>query len=119
MAAGIEGLKAANTLTAQVITISAALLAFTVTFAEKFAAKGSPIAPPIPLKISWVCFILTIFLGFWTLMAVTGTLNDLDRGETESNPNRSNVRIPATAMFSFLLAGLGFLIVAGWVVTTP
>src|SRR6266481_7617563 len=70
MPSGIEGLKASNTLTSQLITISSGLLAFTVTFAEKFTRKGEAITPPTALKIAWVCFAVTILLGFWTLMAL-------------------------------------------------
>ena len=116
MTAGNEGLKASNTLTGQVITISSGLLAFTVTFAEKFTPKNETISPPTSLKVSWVCFALTVIAGFWTLMAITGTLNELDRGGAESNPVRSNIYIPARIMFALFLAGVISLIVAGWTI---
>jgi hypothetical protein len=116
MPTGIEGLKAANTLTGQLITISSGLLAFTVTFAEKFTPKGEAISPPVALKISWVCFAVTILVGFWTLMALTGTLNELDRGHPETNPARWNSRIPAMIMFALFLLGVIFLIAAGWTI---
>jgi hypothetical protein len=112
--AGIEGLKAANTLTAQVITVASGLLAFTVTFAEKFTPAGRAIALPITLKLSWGCFVLTIFFGFWTLLAVAGTLLELDRGRTETNPNRTNINFPGRCMFVLFFFGVSFLGVAGW-----
>jgi hypothetical protein len=98
--AGTESLKSAGTLTGQLITVSSGLLAFTVTFAEKFTPKGAEIEAPLPLKISWVCFALSILIGFWTLMALTGTLTEIDRAVPESNPARWNIRIPAMAMFA-------------------
>jgi hypothetical protein len=111
---GIEGLKAANTLTAQAITVAAGLLAFTVTFAEKFVPTGKPFVLPATLKISWVCFTITIVFGFWTLMAVAGTLLQVDRGQPETNPNRTNIQIPAVLTFLVFLAGIIALILAGW-----
>jgi hypothetical protein len=117
LAAGIEGLKTSNTLVAQVITVSAALLAFTVTFAEKFSPKDGPISPPLPLKISWLAFAVTILLAFWALMAITGTMNELDRGREETNPKRSNIRIPAVLTFLSFFIGVASLIVAGWQIT--
>jgi hypothetical protein len=116
MANGIEGLKASSSLTGQLITVAAGLLAFTVTFAEKFTPKDQPIAPPMSLKIAWVCFAISILLGFWTLMALNGTLNQLDRGEAETNPTRWNIRLPALAMFATFLLGVIFLIAAGWTI---
>src|ERR1700674_923114 len=119
MAAGIESLKAAGTLTAQLITVSSGLLAFTVTFAEKFTPKNADIAPPLPLKISWVCFAVSILLGFWTLMALTGTLTQIDRSIPETNPERWNIRIPAICMFAVFFLSVIFLIGAGWTIVGP
>jgi hypothetical protein len=112
--AGIEGLKAANTLTAQVITVAAGLLAFTVTFAEKFTPEGTQVTLPTALKISWLCFAAAIVFGFWTLMAVAGTLLQIDRGEAETNPKRTNIQIPARTMFVLFFAGVISLMIAGW-----
>jgi hypothetical protein len=85
-----------------------------VTFAEKFTPAGEQIALPTALKISWVCFAATIVFGFWTLMAVAGTLLQIDRGEPETNPNRRNIQIPALIMFGLFLAGVISLMTAGW-----
>jgi hypothetical protein len=111
--AGIEGLKAANTLTSQVITVAAGLVAFTVTFAEKFTPAGKPITLPPALKLSWLCFTVTIVFGFWTLMAITGTLGEIDRGQRETNPKRTNIIIPAFIMLVIFLLGVILLIAAG------
>jgi hypothetical protein len=115
--AGVEGLKAANALVAQIVTVSAGLLAFTVTFAEKFTPKDQMISPPASLKVAWICFAVTILFGFWTLMATTGTLNEIDSGKAESNPERWNIRIPAALAILVFLMGAVALIVAGWTMT--
>ncbi|HYW62605.1 MAG TPA: hypothetical protein VE865_05340 [Bradyrhizobium sp.] len=117
--AGTESLKSAGTLSGQLITVSAGLLAFTVTFAEKFTPKNADIVVPLPLKISWVCFALTILLGFWTQAALTGSLTEIDRGVPESNPERWNSRIPAFGMFGTFFLGVAFLIAAGWTLVGP
>jgi hypothetical protein len=113
-APGIEGFKATNALTSQVITVAAGLLAFTVTFAEKFTPTGKPVVLPFALKISWLCFALTIVFGFWTLMAVVGTLDQIDRGQPETNPQRTNIAVPARTMFALFLVAVLCLMMAGW-----
>ncbi len=111
---GIEGLKAANTLTSQVITVAAGLIAFTVTFAEKFTPAGKAISLPFAMKVSWICFGLTVIVGFWTLMAIAGTLLEIDRDGSESNSSRSNIQIPARIMFFLFLLGVISMIIAGF-----
>jgi hypothetical protein len=115
--AGIEGLKAINTLVGQMITVASGLLAFTVTFVEKFTPKDTSIQAPWTLKTSWVSLVLTIVFGFWTLMAAAGTLNEIDEGKPESNPARWNIRLPALLMIAAFLAALSFLIAAGWAIS--
>jgi hypothetical protein len=116
--AGIEGLKAANALVSQMITVSAGLLAFTVTFVEKFTPKDTAISVPWSLKVCWVLLAVNILFGFWTLMATTGTLNQIDKGMAESNPERTNIRVPAMPMVISFLFAIGFLIAAGWTISS-
>jgi hypothetical protein len=116
--AGVEGIKAITTLVGQMITLSSGLLAFTVTFVEKFTPKDTPIQAPWTLRTSWVWLVLTILFGFWTLMAAAGTLNEIDRGMPDSNPGRWNIRIPAMLMIGAFLFALGFMIAAGWTIST-
>jgi quinol-cytochrome oxidoreductase complex cytochrome b subunit len=107
----VESLKAANSLTSQLITVAAGLLAFTVTFVEKFTPRDEALSPPTSLKISWVAFAITIVLGFYTSMAIVGTLSSETGG-----PYDKNIVIPACLMFLSFLVGVGFLIAAGWVI---
>jgi hypothetical protein len=114
---GIEGLKSSNALVAQIITVSAGLLAFTVTFVDKFTPKEEPPVVPYQLKLSWLFLVLTIIVGFWTTGAITGTLNLLDRGVAESNEGRTNILYPARFMVATLVISVGCLIWAGWSIT--
>lgn len=76
--AAVEGLKAINAVVTQTITTSAALLAFTVTFAEKFKAEGAMFSLPWPLLGSWFAFAATIVFAFFTLLAVAGNIVNVE-----------------------------------------
>jgi hypothetical protein len=76
-----EGLKASAEIAKQVITLSTAAVAFTVTFLDKFTAHASGPFRGVPqsLYVAWGLFGLSILFSLWTLMAITGTLVSLDR----------------------------------------
>ncbi len=117
--ANLEGLKSAGTLTGQVITVSSGLLAFTVTFVEKFTPRSAPgLTAPIELKISWLCLIVAIVFAFWTSMALTGTLIEIDAGRRQVSDSQASSRVPAFLMFLFFVGGVISLVVAGWNLTT-
>ena len=124
----MEGLKAALETTKQVITLSTGVITLTITFLEKIVQPdGSTgrIFPPT-LKIGWICFGLSIVFGMWTLMAITGTMNALDRkthGLTlsprheravETLNEGSNIRVPSMLMLLSFLAATLLTIVTGF-----
>lgn len=98
----------ALTATKQLITLSTAIIAFTVTFSGEYLknpncqGKGLAIA-------SWILFILSVFFGLWTILALTGTLAD------EENPTPSinglNVKIPSLLQILTFLSGLVLAII--------
>ena len=60
-------------------------------FAEKvkllfyICSEGkSRLQQPAVLELSWVCFAVSILIGFWTLMALTGTLTQIDDRRNQS-----------------------------------
>lgn len=77
----VEGLKSATEKTKQIITLSTGVVAITVTFFDKF---GMPVQN-MPRELPWTLFVAWGFFGFaivtaiWTLGAITGTLDALDR----------------------------------------
>jgi hypothetical protein len=79
--AQIDGLKASADIAKQIITLSTGAVAFTVTFLDKFTAhdKGPIHDVPYGLYVAWALFGLTVLLSLWTLMAITGTLDAIDR----------------------------------------
>ena len=118
MAQTIEGLKAAADTTKQIITLSTAVISLTVTFAKEFKT-GANLSVPITLQISWFFFLFSIIGAIWTLMAITGSLSQIDRGVTQVGStncldvNAANIRIPSLIMLLGFLIGLALTGVAG------
>lgn len=114
----IEGWKIAQSLMAQLITVSTTLLAFTITFAEKFKPDSVALVVPDALRYCWLALLAATLFGFLTIMAITGTLLEIDKGE-KSNATDSNIKIPAAlSILSFFLA-LVLMVIAGWCITSP
>ena len=97
----------------QLITLSTALLAFSITFKGNFDHCGSEII----LLICWIFFFFSVLSGIWTLMALTGTLEKST--EEVEKPVKlsiygSNVKYPYLAQILFFIIGLLFLGNYGW-----
>lgn len=59
----------------QLITLSTAIVAFTITFGkELFGGIDNGLALGV-LITAWVLFVVSIICGVWTLMALTGSLD--------------------------------------------
>jgi hypothetical protein len=116
VARGIEAFKAGNSLLSQLITVSAGLLTFTVTFVEKFrpaVTTGAPLSAPASIKVCWVFLGLTIVFGFWALSGIVGTINRIETDQPE-NTGHTNINIPTALMLASFIASLVALTVAGF-----
>lgn len=119
MSQSVEGLKAAADTTKQIITLSTGIMALTITFAKEFKVGSGSLSVPLSLQFSWLAFFLAIFFAVVTLMALTGSLSQIDRSNSVAvqrrlaNCNASNIRLPAVAMILFFLAGLALTGFAG------
>lgn len=112
---GVEGLKAVADLAKQIIALGSALIGVTVTFAEKFQAKlanGAVVVPP-QLAWAWISYVLSVFFAVLTLMAVTGSMNEIDTTGQETNPKRTNSKIWGWPMIGFFVIGLALTAIAG------
>jgi hypothetical protein len=109
----MEALKAATSLTSQVITVAAGLLTFTVTFVEKFTPKNEALSSPLSLKVSWLLFVATILFGFLTSMAIVGTMN------SGGGAYGRSITTMALLMLGSFLLGVITLTVAGGAMTGP
>ena len=110
----VEGLKAAADTTKQVIIMSSAILALTITFAKEFTPTGADhLQVPCAMKWAWALFFAAIFCGLYTLMAITGTLDRDDRKQPHDGAGGLNIQMGAIPMvLSFLGAILATVIAA-------
>ncbi len=122
-----EGLKAALELTKQIITLSTGVIALTITFLEKIVQPTASAGRQVPWSLlsAWIFFGLAIVAAVWTLMAVTGSLNALDRkangGTLNSDQEEAvreladstHLRTPALIMLLLFLAAITLTIITG------
>lgn len=67
----VEGYKSANELTKQLITLAIGILAISITF-RKEILPDTIRNVTIILKFSWLSYLLSVCLGMWAMMALTG-----------------------------------------------
>jgi len=95
----------AGDLAKQLITLSTAVLALSITFTKDIVKDASQ-GPELVLRLSWGTYLFSIVCGIWTMMALTGTLMPMsprDGGPTFAFGG--NVRLPAfLQIFAFLVA---------------
>ena len=107
----IEIVTFAADTTKEFIAFSTAILTLTATFAKNtFLANRT--SPPLALRISWVMYLLCVFFGLVTLMALTG-----EAASTDGNPPDiygPNVTRPAGLMAISFVIGLIFTTAAAW-----
>jgi len=102
--------------TKQLITLSTGIIALTVTFSKDVFHNPSG----LPLKLlvgSWFSFLISVCLGVWTLLALTGTLEPMPKSPAQNGagPNPpsirgSNVTIPSLLQIIAFLAGLALTV---------
>lgn len=104
----------ASDLSKQLITLSTAILALTITFTKDIlGVKGKPIHL---LLISWIFYLVSIFFGIWSLMALTGTLVPVDNADSnEVTELGFNVRLPAALQILTFILSTALIIRYGWI----
>ncbi|MCX2743349.1 hypothetical protein OO013_05700 [Mangrovivirga sp. M17] len=106
--------------TKQLITLSTAIITLTITFSKDIIGVTN-ISNSSSIFWAWGIFILSVIFGIWTLMALTGSLQPMKKGETSNesesstdktseeepiNINGLNVKIPAGIQIISFIAGL-------------
>lgn len=121
----IEGLKAQADIAKQIIALSTGAVAFTVTFIEKFthADSGNAFRLPWGLYVCWGLFGVSIILAMWYLMAVTGSIEAIDRKvngwaltqaqQQSANGDTGNLKLPGVAMVVVFVAAVLAMIIVG------
>ena len=102
----------ASETTKQLITLSTALIALSITFEDNFSGSGNKTS----LLICWISLFVSVLFGIATLMALTGTLEKCT--EECDNPVKlsiygKNVKRPSVLQILFFLIGLLFLAIYG------
>lgn len=102
----------ASDTTKQIITLSTALIALSITFKGNFNGGGNETL----LLICWICLFVSVLFGIGSLMALTGTL-EKSTEESEEKVALSiygkNVKRPSFLQILFFLLGLLFLAIYG------
>jgi hypothetical protein len=99
----------AQDLVKQIITLSSAIIALSITFLTDFVSGDAPSGSRTLMAVSWIFFILAVLFGIATLMAITGSLAAERKSITDSN-----VRNPALVHVGSFLVGLILIVIAGW-----
>jgi len=97
---------AARDTTKQLITLGTAILTLEITF-----SKGMTGIRWL-LPISWGFLLLSVGCGVWTLLALTGALEPLDKSAPVSIRG-SNVTIPSMLQIILFMLGLFFTVAFG------
>ena len=114
-----KALEFAADLARQILTVATGILAFTVTFAEKFDIDpATPLAVPDSMRIAWVCFVLAVIAAIWLLMAIAGSANAVRTGDTAAGDiMNTNTAVPASIMCLTFIAAVSATVFAGWSLT--
>lgn len=89
----------------QLITLSTAIIALTVTFAKDiFPVDGDCFSGW--LFAAWIAYFFTIIFGVWALMALTGTLDPPNNPNTGLSIQGRNCRIPTGLQILTFLIGV-------------
>ncbi|PKP11491.1 MAG: hypothetical protein CVU08_12150 [Bacteroidetes bacterium HGW-Bacteroidetes-3] len=115
--------------TKQLITLSTAIIALTITFSKDIVGAAN-IGNSFSIFAAWILFIISIVFGILTLLALTGTLqpiskkkkaeeSDSESQEQESTVkpisiNESNIRLLSGLQIGTFIAALIFTVSFGF-----
>lgn len=112
-----HGLDSAFDIMKHITSLCTGVIALTVTFATEFKPAGADLSVPTELKISWGFLVLSLILSLWSLLAITGSLNAVDKGPTKNDAMTSNVRIPSLLAILSFLVGVALTVYAALSIT--
>ncbi len=100
--------------TKQLITLGTAIIALSVTFSKD--VLGVPDSWQKDLLVgSWLMFLLSVFFGVWTLLALTGSLEPQAEDEAKAQGARPsiygfNVKLPSLLQIGAFLIALALTV---------
>lgn len=117
-----KALDFAQDVTKQFLALASAIPLIMITFSKDFLIAVATEAKSYAL-ISWAFFLLSVFFGLLTLMALTGTLARRAAASSADNSSpgpgttaimTSNVRIFAALQITTFFIGLMLVVIFGW-----
>jgi hypothetical protein len=95
------------------ITLSTGILALTITVWKDFANQQAANAK-IWAVYAWIAFAISVVVGTWAMMALTGSVSRAaNSGATSVDVYSSNIRVPVFLQILSFLVGLGLAITFG------
>ena len=96
----------------QIITLSTAILALTITFLKD--VLNSPSARSSLLGAAWIFYLLAVLAGIWALLALTGSLGDENIKDDELSVYSPNSSIPFIGMLVCFAIAVILTVWFGW-----
>lgn len=90
--------------TKQFIALSSGIIALTITFSKDFIKSVPPEVRLLAL-CAWGFYLVSVFFGLWTLLALTGTLEP-SKGEAKPSIRGKNITIPSGLQILTFFVGL-------------
>jgi|SRR5215469_11935329 len=90
----------------QLITLSTGIVTVTITFAKDFLPKEATLEAKRWAIFAWYAFFASIVCGVWTLMALTGTLDQKPGNTIRISIRGGNVVVPASLQILLFLSGM-------------
>ena len=101
----------AQATTTQLISLASGIIALGITFGKDFIGK-LPSHTRVWALWSWGVFLISVFFGLWTLLALTGSLEPLKKS-TAASIRGPNVTVPSALQIVTFLIGLILTVVFG------
>lgn len=102
----------ASETTKQLITLSTGIITVTITFSKDLLEMGKDSHNEI-LIAAWILFLISIILGVWTLMALTGELEQVGKKPQKPSIRGRNVTIPSALQILTFLFAIGMAVAYG------
>jgi hypothetical protein len=93
--------------TKQLLTLSTAVLALTLTFLKDVADKS---APKWIISVGWIGYVLSIVFGILTLMALAGNMEGEGGDSSQPSIYAGNIRLLAGLQVLTFIGALGFTV---------
>ena len=118
-----KAIEFAQEQTKQFISLASAIPALMITFSKDFV---SPLAPTVKnfAFYSWGFFLMSVFFGLLTLMALTGALANRAAAQIQASAEKStfskiplipsNARVYAAIQVITFFIGLVLVVIFGW-----